>query len=118
MSSSATLRTVTCQDPLSMEFSRQGHRSGLLCPHPKDLPYPGIKPASLMYSARADEFFTTSFNSEAPKHREIVMTGLLTHLYKCLLTLTVTGAEDVSPLDRSSCFSDGSGKRLWERMLV
>ena len=54
----------------------------------------------------------------SPKHREIVRTGLLTHLYKVLLTLTMTGAEDVSPLDRSSYFSDGSGKRLWERMLV
>ena len=66
----ATLWTVTCQAPLSMEFSRQGYWSGFLCLHPKDRPYPGIKPASLMSSALAGGFFTTSFNLGAPKHRE------------------------------------------------
>ena len=35
------------QAPLSMEFSRQGYRSGLPCPPPGDLPDPGIEPASL-----------------------------------------------------------------------
>ena len=32
------------QAPLSMEFSRQEHWSGLPCPPPRDLPNPGIEP--------------------------------------------------------------------------
>ena len=38
--------TVACQDPLTMEFSRQEYWSGLLFPSPGDLPDPGIKPMS------------------------------------------------------------------------
>ena len=48
MSDSATLWTVACQVPLSMGFSRQEYRSGLLCPLPGHLPDSGIKPASPM----------------------------------------------------------------------
>ena len=40
----ATLRTVACQAPLSMEFSRQEYWSELPCPPPRDLPNPDIKP--------------------------------------------------------------------------
>jgi len=40
--------TVTCQAPLSMEFSQQEHWNGLPCPPPGDLPDPGIEP---MYPA-------------------------------------------------------------------
>ena len=36
----------SCQAPLSMEFSRQEHWSGLPFPSPGDLPNPGIKPGS------------------------------------------------------------------------
>ena len=32
------------QAPVSMEFSRQEHWSGLLFPSPRDLPNPGISP--------------------------------------------------------------------------
>ena len=42
----ATLWTVSCQALLSMEFSRQESRSGLLCPPPGDLPNLGIEPRS------------------------------------------------------------------------
>ena len=42
----ATLWTVAYQAPLSMGFSRQEYRSGLLFPSPGDLPDPGIKPRS------------------------------------------------------------------------
>ena len=35
-----TLRTVACQAPLSMGFSRQEYWSGLPCPPPGDLPQP------------------------------------------------------------------------------
>ena len=37
---------VACQAPLSVEFSRLAHWSGLPFPTPGDLPDPGIKPAS------------------------------------------------------------------------
>ena len=47
---------VTHKSPLSMGFSRQEYRSGLLFPPPGDLPYPGLKPAS---PALASVFFTT-----------------------------------------------------------
>ena len=36
-------RTVAHQAPLSMGFSRQEYWSGLPCPPPGDLPYPGIE---------------------------------------------------------------------------
>ena len=42
----AALWTVAHQAPLSVGFSRQVHWSGLLCPPPGDLPYPGIEPMS------------------------------------------------------------------------
>ena len=38
--------TVIHQAPLSMEFSRQEYWSGLPCPLPGDLHYPGMEPAS------------------------------------------------------------------------
>ena len=56
----ATLWTVACQAPLSMEFSRQEYWSGLPFPSPGHLPNPGIKPVSLMSPALAGGFFTTS----------------------------------------------------------
>ena len=60
---SATPWTVACQAPLSMEFPRQEYWSGLPFPPPRDLPNPGIKPASL---ALAGGFFATSATWEAP----------------------------------------------------
>ena len=42
----ATPRTVACQAPLSVEFSRQEYWSGLPFPSPGDLPDLGIKPWS------------------------------------------------------------------------
>ena len=47
--------TVTCQAPLSMEFSRQECWSGLPFPTPGYLPNPGIEPTSPALSGR---FFT------------------------------------------------------------
>ena len=43
----ATLWTVAHQAPLSMRLSRQEYWSGFLCPPPKDLLNPGIKPSGL-----------------------------------------------------------------------
>ena len=58
----AALRTIACQAPLSMEFSRQEYWSGLPCLPPGDLPDPGIEPTSLTSPALAGRFFTTSTN--------------------------------------------------------
>ena len=52
--------TEACQAPLSMEFSRHKYWSGLPCPSPEDLPYPGIELASPMSPELAGRFFTTS----------------------------------------------------------
>ena len=47
----ATPWTIACQAPLSVGFSRQEYWSGLPCPHPGDLPNPGIKPTSSLSPA-------------------------------------------------------------------
>ena len=47
----ATLWTVACQAPLSMGFSRQEQWSGFPSPTLGDLPYPEIKPATLLSPA-------------------------------------------------------------------
>ena len=68
----ATLWTIACQAPLSMRFSRQEHWSGLPCPPPEDLPYPGTESASLISPASpalAGGFFTTGATWE-PSFRE------------------------------------------------
>ena len=46
VSDSATLWTVARQAPLSMGFCRQKYWSGLSCPSPGDLPYPGVETES------------------------------------------------------------------------
>ena len=56
---SAALWTVARQAPLSMEYSRQEHWSGLPFPSPRNLPVPGIEPATLAWQA-------DSFLSEPP----------------------------------------------------
>ena len=56
------------QTPLSMGFSRQEYWSGLPCPHPGDLPDPGIELASLASPVLTGGFFTTSTAWEAPPY--------------------------------------------------
>ena len=60
----ATLWTVACQAPLSVEFLRQEYWSELPFPPPGDLPHPRIEPVSLTSSALAGGSFT------APDTRE------------------------------------------------
>ena len=55
-----TSRTVACQAPLSMEFSRQEYWIGFPFLIPGDLPNPEIEPPSLASPALAGEFFTTA----------------------------------------------------------
>ena len=64
-----TPRTVAHQAPLSMAFSRQEYWSGLPRPPPRDLPNPGMEPASLASPALARGFVTTSATWEAPRNR-------------------------------------------------
>ena len=45
--------TIVHQAPWSMGFFKEKHWSGVACPPPRDLPNPGIEPASLMSSALA-----------------------------------------------------------------
>ena len=56
----AILWTVAFQAPLSVGFSRQEYWSGLPFPTPGDLPNPGIKLASLTFSALAGKLLTPS----------------------------------------------------------
>ena len=58
-------RTVACQAPLSMGFSKQEYWSGFPFSSPGDLLNPGIEPTSLISPALAGKFFTTSAVWEA-----------------------------------------------------
>ena len=49
----ATPRTVACQTPPSMGFSRQEYWSGLPFPSPGYLPNPGIEPRSPAFQVDA-----------------------------------------------------------------
>ena len=64
---SVTPWTVTCQAPLSMQFSRQEHWSGLPFPLPGDLSNLGIEPTSLMSPTLAGGFFTNCTTWEVLK---------------------------------------------------
>ena len=61
----ATPWTVARQAPLSMGFSRQEYWCGLPFPTARDLPNPGIKPATLISPAQAGGIFITSITWEA-----------------------------------------------------
>ena len=63
-----TLWTIA-QAPLSMGFSRQEYWSGLPWPPSGDLRDQGMEPSSLMSSAQASRFFTTSATWEAHQSR-------------------------------------------------
>ena len=56
--------TIVHQAPLSMDFSRQEHWSGLPFPSPGDLPDPGIEPGSRTLQAE-------SLPSEPPTSLEV-----------------------------------------------
>ena len=58
--------TVAHQAPPSRGLSRQEYWNGLPCPPAGDLPYPGIEPACVSYTA--DRFFTTMPLGKPPTH--------------------------------------------------
>ena len=53
-----TPQTVACQSPLSIEFSRQEHWSGVSFTPPGDFPNPEIEPVSLGSPVSVGRFFT------------------------------------------------------------
>ena len=66
-----TPRTATCQDPLSIEFSRQEYWSGLPFPPPGHLSDTGIKPVASASPALAAGFFTT----EPPRKPKYILSS-------------------------------------------
>ena len=66
-------RTVDCQAPLSMGFSRQDNWRGLLCPLPGDLLDPGIEPRSP--ALRADPLLSLSHQGNGKLSLEVHRTG-------------------------------------------
>ena len=62
--------TVVGQAPLSIGFSRQEYRSGLLVPPPRDLPSPGIEPG---FPALQPDFLTICATREAHKWVKVII---------------------------------------------
>ena len=68
--------TVAHHAPLSMGCPRQEYQSGLSFPFPGDLPYPVIKPMSLVSPALVGGFLTTSstyLNSKPTVRKELLL---------------------------------------------
>ena len=63
------LRTIACQNPLSVEFSRQEYWSGLPFPSPGDLSNPGIKPRT---PALQEDYLPLSQQGSPTNMQEIV----------------------------------------------
>ena len=76
----ATLWTAARQTPLSIEFARQEYWSGLPCPPPGDLPYPGFEPTSFKSPALAEGFFTTSTTWEAWQYGSMTLVPFIYRL--------------------------------------
>ena len=76
-----------------MGFSRQKSWSGLLFPSPRDLPDPGIKPAS---PALAGRFFTTKPLGSLPASMLLLL--LLSHFSHVRLCATPWTAAHQAPL--------------------
>ena len=81
----ATPRTVACQSPLSMGFSRHEYWSGLPCPLPGDLPDPEITSSSLTSPALVGRFFTTGTSWEAQWFQNFLVTDIVFHILVSLL---------------------------------
>ena len=61
--------------PLSMGFSRQEYRSGLLCPPPGNLPDPGIEPVSPMAPALQVDSLPLSHQGSPSKYTREYLLG-------------------------------------------
>ena len=81
----ATPWAAACQDPPSIEFSRQEYWSGLPFPTPGDLSNPGIKPTPPVSPASTSRFFTTSATWEVQvQHRGWLLLLLLLSHFSCV----------------------------------
>ena len=78
----ATTWTVAHQVPLSMEFPRQEHWSGLPFPSPGDLPDPGTEPVS---PALVGRFFTIEPPGKSSNKLLIIIMFVSIELEMCLL---------------------------------
>ena len=94
-SDSVTPWTVAHQASLSMEFSRQGYRSGLPFPPPGDLPDLGIEPMSPASPSLQEDSFTSesqgkpSILSEAPHFHFLGDFAQNSPLLQCSLSSSV-----------------------------
>ena len=83
VSDSVTPWTVDHQVLLFMEFSRQEYWSRLPFPTPRDLPDPGIKPASPVSPALASGYFTTALpGNPIPSGYHFLINIVITNVYK------------------------------------
>ena len=80
-----TLWTVAHQAPLSLEFSRQEHWSGLPLPPPGALPNLGKEPRPLLSPALVGGFFATSATWEAQLHPKSPSIIFMSVLQYCLM---------------------------------
>ena len=67
---------IACQAPLFTGFSRQEYWSGWPFSSPRDLPNPGIKPASLVSAALAGKFSVLVAGTKGVGGRKWVIVGL------------------------------------------
>ena len=81
----ATLWTVVCQVPLSMEFSRQEYISGFPCPPSGDRVNSGTESTSLTSPALAGRFFTTRATCEALKPWVLLFNSKFSYLLRAKL---------------------------------
>ena len=65
--------TVAHKAPQSMGFPWQEYWNGLPFPTPRDLPDPGIEPASLMSPVLACKFLTTNTTWEAQDFQRTIL---------------------------------------------
>ena len=99
-----TLQTVARQAPLSTGFSRQQYWSGLLCPHPGDLPTLGTESMSLMSPALAGRFFTTSATWETPDYGGgHIILWIYSKQLNCTLLMSELGFPGGSDGKESAC---------------
>ena len=103
--------TVACQAPLSMGFTKQEYWNGLLFPPPRDLPIPGIEPASPAMAALAGGFFTIEPLGKPGQTVTIPYSGIsklrLRYIFEKFVFLILGAIEEnlsKEPLDKYSLF--------------
>ena len=102
-----------------MGFSRQEYYSGLPCPPPGDLPDPGIEPESLMSTALAGRFFTTSttWRRRQWQPTPVLLPGK-SHGRRSPVGCSPWGPEELETTERLhfhfslSCIGEGNGNPL------